>query len=119
MKTKDVVLLAAVSLFCCSCAPMPGNTLMQGVSRESLPEEVEIIETVDFFETQQYCNQNAPIHQLVLNCVTNACFIPACAVPFVDKEGVVRKCYIYMWTENGYLREHETRHCYGFKDVLY
>jgi len=102
-----------------SCAPMPGNTLLQGVSRESSLDEVEIIVTTDLIETQKYCTEYAPTHQVVLNCITNGCFIPACAIPFIDEHGVIKKCYVYLWVENDYLLAHETRHCQGYADLWY
>jgi hypothetical protein len=117
---KNLICVLILSFFACSCATMTSETrLLEGVSRKSNIDEVEIIVTVDIAETQQYCNQYAPMHQVVLNCLTNACFIPACAIPFVNAEGVIKKCYVYLWAKVDSLLAHETEHCIGKADLLY
>lgn len=119
MYIKNWLSILLVTLFVTSCAPMPGNSLLRGVTRASSIEEVEVIETISVYETQLYCTMYAPWYQVALNCLLNLCFIPACALPYISSEGVVKKCYVYMWIDNDYLREHERRHCVGYADLLY
>jgi hypothetical protein len=113
------LLAITILLLMTSCAPMPGNTLFTGLTHETKLEDVEVIVTISAYETQLYCTQYAPWYMVALNCVTNACFIPACAIMQFDDTGGVKKCYVYSWIDVDFLIEHETRHCQGYKDLLY
>lgn len=98
---------------------MPGNDFLHGVTHPTDINDVEVIIAIDIVETQYYCTKYAPLHQVILNCITNACFIPACAIPIRDGKGGIEKCYIYSWAEFDFLIEHERRHCEGYKDIFY
>lgn len=106
-------------LLLAACAPMPGTTLFPELTHPTPIEQVEVVVTIDAFETQKYCWESIPTHQKVLSCILNACWIPACAMPFRNTEGDIKKCYVYLSFDNDYLREHELKHCEGFKDVFY
>ena len=102
-----------------SCAPMPGNSFLKGVTHETAIEDVEVITTISIYETQLYCTMYVPWYMVALNCITNFCFIPACAIMYKDDSGGIEKCYIYSWIDVDFLIDHEKRHCQGYSDVFY
>jgi hypothetical protein len=85
--------------------------------------EVVVTEHIGFWETQIACtkgvwNDEKNRHQVVLNCFTNLCFVPACSIVH-GEDDYVTSCEIYMWADFENLRLHEEEHCKGYKDVLY
>lgn len=114
---KEIIIIA-ILLSLSACAPMPGDKLLDGVVRAVPLEEVDVIVTISPWETQLYCTQYAPWYQIVINCIGNACLVPACFVATI-KDGVIDRCWIYAWADIDFLVEHEKRHCQGYADLFY
>lgn len=90
MKTAILMVILCSCLSSCAMS-VNHDKLIEGVSRLSPIEEVEIIVTISPWETEYYCHKHSiGLVWGVINCAINACFVPACAVPLVDKEGVIR-----------------------------
>lgn len=102
---------------------MPGNTLFSKLEQPSKLEDIQVIEVVGFTETQIVCSKaiwDTKKYIVVINCVLNACIIPACALVYdMDSNGQSDTCLVYLSWDIDSLRQHELRHCMGYNDVLY
>ena len=118
--------LLFILLLVTSCAPMPGNTLVDGLTEPTAQEDIEnyniVIENI--FSTSVYCNVQAikegnygiPI----FNCLLNSCLSVGCASLYWDDTGHIYECNIHIASGFSWLLlEHEKRHCLGYDDVLY
>lgn len=118
MKYLPILIL----IFLSACAPMPGNDLYSGLKQEADLDEVKPEITIGFFATQTGCHQglidSGHIGLSALVCITNACIIPACALTEF-KDGKVDSCKVFLSWDIDFMREHELRHCKGYRDRWY
>lgn len=120
---KYLILLLVLSLS--SCAPMPGNTLFKEVK-----EPMKISEIKDFKENPQNllkvvgsCYIVSMKANPIFTTVATGLGVPpialGCADIRVNRDGVITKCHIYYPTGDERIRQHELRHCMGYKDVFF
>lgn len=117
---RYLVVLLAVLLS--SCAPMPGNTLFKQVK-----EPMKISEIKDFEEHPQNllttigsCYAVSMKVRPVTTLIAASLMVPILGCADIKvKKGVITKCHIYYPKGDERIRQHELRHCMGYKDVLF
>lgn len=119
MKMRMMVLISL--LLTASCAPMPGNTLFDGLTHPTPVEDVKVTVTTGVDEASQNCNrlfaEQGSYGMIIANCLLNACIWAGCADVQWDYEGDIYSCDIYVASD--LFIDHEMRHCLGYADVLY
>jgi len=118
MTLRFISILLAI-LLVSSCAPMPGNDLLTGLSQPTSLETVRITKTVGLWETTSFCNRGMEPHVVALNCLLNACVVMGCADVKWNEEGHIESCDIYVAYDWDWIVDHEMRHCMGYADVFY
>lgn len=101
---------------------MPGNTLYSGMTEptpiEQIPDFKEIPQS--FWKTNMTCYGRAFKHKPVIATISALLMAPVLGCASIKKEsGKIVKCHIYYSEGDEYTRQHELRHCMGYKDVLY
>lgn len=117
MLIRNLLRLILLASILSSCAPPPGDILYPGIFRPAELEEVDITITIGIIDTQRFCNSVLPSDLVATNCLTNLCFIPACARVRWGDDGIITTCEVYSWANIDFLIEHELRHCMGYRDV--
>lgn len=112
-------LLLVLALILCSCAPMPGSVLFEGLTEPTPIEEVRIHKTVGWVETSVECSKRIKPHLVFLNCLLNFCVVMGCAEVYWDDTGKVTDCYVWAAADWDWIVDHELKHCEGYKDKLY
>lgn len=120
---RNAIFLLIFTIMFSSCAPLPGNALLPGVSELSKIDEVEVrLHKDDFISTAAKCfslmREYSSTWYVTKIALISAGFIPACTLPWIDTAtGKVVECDIY-YSADMFL-EHERAHCEGRADVLY
>ena len=117
---KYVIVLLVVLLS--SCAPMPGNTLFKSMKEPTKISEIEDFKEIPqgFWKTNASCYANGFKHKPVMATISLLLGAPILGCSSIRvREGKVVKCHIYYPKGDEYIRQHELRHCMGYKDVLY
>lgn len=123
MKNTLAALLISISM--CSCAPLPGNELFDGLKRPTELNEIEDFQIhIDPIATSIECNKLLFSHGqyglIAMNAVGMAGFVLACADIHGNPDtGLIDRCIIYSSFNSEYFIDHEKRHCMGYQDVLY
>ncbi|MDX9833010.1 MAG: hypothetical protein RBU35_22260 [Anaerolineae bacterium] len=103
-----------------ACSPMPGNFgLIDGVTRVHSLDEMEVVEHPGgLIETASACNR---LHwgrgERIGVLLTGGCTL-GCSLVSGQAVGQIERCEI--WYPDGweYVREHELKHCQGYRDLL-
>lgn len=117
---KYIILVLVVLLS--SCAPMPGNTLFKGMTEPMKISEIEDFKEIPqgFWKTNASCYANAFKNSPIKATISAALMAPILGCSSIVKRGdKIVKCHIYYPKGDEYIRQHELRHCMGYKDVLY
>ena len=112
---KVHTLLISTMLLCsCSALSMPGNNLIDGVSRSVPLSSVNVsIERLSFIEAGQKCAEMRGypkhLHPWIV-------LIFGCAQTYIRNDGTVYACEVILGTDDKSILAHELRHCRGFDD---
>ena len=116
-----LLILTLVALLS-SCAPMPGNTLFKGIKEPMKISEIKDFKEIPqgFWKTNASCYANGFKHRPVMATISLLLGAPILGCSSIIKRGdKIVKCHIYYPKGDEYIRQHELRHCMGYKDVLY
>jgi hypothetical protein len=102
-----------------SCAPMPGNTLQEGVTHETPLDQMElVIHKGNYIDTSIACHKITwPIKPWLslLSIPLNAGIVPACCEITYDGNGGIERCEVW-YSHFDFLLQHELKHCMGYDE---